>query len=252
MEHNSLVRIIDFIIQIPVTNTVFLIVSIGSSLASFIQESANTQNCLLILKGIKEVVITISAIIGSIVAIWGLKTWKAQIKGKTEYDLARRILKAVYKVRESINTIRVPFITTREIEKAMQDTGYSEQEIKEKIHSYKSDQAVYNYRYKSLSDSMSELRVELLEAEVHWGKEIYERMKPLNESIGKLRVNIFRLIRLKKRKSQGGIKLTKEERKEMDEVIYQISQDPEENAFTKEVHLAVEHLEEFIKPHLAL
>lgn len=252
MVNYLLVQIIGDTLQAPVADSISIIISSGDSLATVVQESTNDADWLVFLKGLKEIVITLTAITGAIVAIWGLRTWKAQIKGKTEYDLARRLLKAIYEVRESIRIIRAPFISSGEIEKAMQDAGYSEQEIKQKNHSYESDQAVYQSRYKYLADSLSELRVELLEGEVHFGKEIHERMKPLNECVGKLRVNINRLIRSKKRENQGSYKLTSEESKEKDEVLYERSQNPDEDAFTKEVHLAVEELEEYIKPHLSL
>ena len=239
-------------LQATVIDSVSIIVSNADTLTTIVQESMNDPEWLVLFKGIKEIIITLSVITGAIVAMWGLRTWKAQIKGKTEYDLARRLLKAIYKVRESIRIIRAPFISSSEIVKAMENAGYSDQEIEQKIHSYESDQAVYQSRYNHLADSMSELRVELLEAEVHWGKEIHEHMKPLNKSVGKLRININRLIKSKKRRNEGGYKLTSEEVNEMDEVLYEISQNPDEDAFTKEVYSAVEELEEYIKPHLSL
>jgi len=42
---------------------------------------------------LKDIVIIFAAISGAVVAILGLSTWKRQLKGKVEYDLAKKILK---------------------------------------------------------------------------------------------------------------------------------------------------------------
>ncbi len=59
---------------------------------------------------IRELVTIVSFIIGSYVALVGLSTWKKQIKGRTEYDLAKSALRTVYKAREAILFARNPFI----------------------------------------------------------------------------------------------------------------------------------------------
>jgi len=46
-----------------------------------------------ILAIVKDLVVTLAAAGGLIVALLGLRTWKRQLKGKTEWDLARRYLR---------------------------------------------------------------------------------------------------------------------------------------------------------------
>ena len=49
---------------------------------------------------VKDFVTIVSLIIASVVAILGLQTWRRQLKGTAEYDLARKVLMAVYKLRD--------------------------------------------------------------------------------------------------------------------------------------------------------
>jgi len=41
-----------------------------------------------------------------VVAALGLQAWRTQLKDKTEYELARRVLRAVYQVRDSRQAVR--------------------------------------------------------------------------------------------------------------------------------------------------
>ena len=54
----------------------------------------------------KEIILTIAAIIGVVVAFVGLRTWRKQLKGNTEYELARRFLHSVYRTYANLFTNR--------------------------------------------------------------------------------------------------------------------------------------------------
>jgi len=53
-----------------------------------------------------DVLIGISAVTGAIVVIIGLRSWSREYIGRIEYDLSRRILNAIYKVRNGIEIVR--------------------------------------------------------------------------------------------------------------------------------------------------
>ena len=57
---------------------------------------------------IKDAVLTGAAIIAGYVGLKGLGTWRRQLKGNTEYELAKSLLKAVYELREAIVSARFP------------------------------------------------------------------------------------------------------------------------------------------------
>lgn len=57
---------------------------------------------------IKDIITGLSAFTAAVIAIMGLQAWKKQLKGKTEYELAQRLLRATYKVREAFSWVRNP------------------------------------------------------------------------------------------------------------------------------------------------
>jgi hypothetical protein len=63
----------------------------------------------------KDIIISIAAIVGSVIAIKGLITWKRKIKWKTEYGLARRFLVSLYKYRDAVNGVRHPVMMAYEM-----------------------------------------------------------------------------------------------------------------------------------------
>ena len=59
---------------------------------------SNLQNFQVIISIVKDIVTALSALTAAIITVIGLSTWKKQLKIKTEYDLAQRLLKSVYKI----------------------------------------------------------------------------------------------------------------------------------------------------------
>jgi hypothetical protein len=57
----------------------------------------------------RDVVVSMSAIAAAWVAILGVNTWRRQLKGTTEYQIALKVLKALYAVRESMIELRSRF-----------------------------------------------------------------------------------------------------------------------------------------------
>src|ERR1017187_7656525 len=59
-----------------------------------------------ILSYIKDISIAIAALAGAVVAWRGLNTWKKELRGKKEFELAFRILRAANSLRTEINSTR--------------------------------------------------------------------------------------------------------------------------------------------------
>jgi len=58
-----------------------------------------------IIKIIESIAITIA----SICAIFGINSWRNEMKGRKEYDLAEEVLSLFYEAKDAINDIRNPF-----------------------------------------------------------------------------------------------------------------------------------------------
>jgi hypothetical protein len=96
----------------------------------------------------KDIVTIIATSIAAVVAITGLQTWRKQLKGNAEYELARDILVAVYRVRDAIRNCKFPPIP----------------EPLEEVKKF------HDQQLPKLDDMLSNLDIELLEAEAIWGE----------------------------------------------------------------------------------
>lgn len=183
----------------------------------------------------KDMITAVAAGVGIFVALAGLDAWKKQLKGRTNYDLARRYLRAAFKVREAVREVRMPFIPAHEFTVALKEMA-EENGVETISNPAKNlqDQAVYHRRWKSINAALSEFDLETLEAEVLWGKSATEVRKPLTDCTRELFAQIT--LHLRERGSEA-----------VDEVLYDTG---ENNVFTIKVNEAIENIEAYIQPYL--
>ncbi len=125
---------------------------------------------MLDLSVVSQLILTATAVTGAVVAVAGLTTWRKQLRGRTEYARARKLLRAFLQVRDEIRFVRNPFIPAGEFLAAYRAenreppaTGVSGQE---------GLRLVYHHRWRQLQAAVSDLRVEMVEGEVHWGERL--------------------------------------------------------------------------------
>jgi hypothetical protein len=201
---------------------------------------------------IKDILSIFSGIILTIIAFLGLQAWKKQLKGNTEYNLARRFLRSVYKIRNAIDYIRNPFITSGETASAIHESNIVIDKS-DPDNRVTSQNAVYQQRWNKIQEALSEFNVELFEAEVLWGKEIRRVVKPLGVCISELQLEIQRMLRRLQREFQEEIDEDEERRR--NDIIYSfesLMSEDSENHFSKEIIKSIHDIEEFIKPLLKL
>jgi hypothetical protein len=136
-----------------------------------------------VVPGGKDIILTVAAIIAAYVAIKGLGTWRRQLKGNTEYKLAKNILTAVYELREAISAVRHPFM------RYSQEPDLPKEKLKELSAREKNWQAlvqVYQKRWEPVPAAKAKLDANLLEAEAVWGRDSVGKITPLNGLIGEL------------------------------------------------------------------
>ena len=122
---------------------------------------------------LKDIVVGISAASAAYLAYLGLNTWQRELKGKSEYTLAKNTLHAVYKVREAFKHVRHPAIYQYEYPTEMTtNTGHLAQE-----NNYEGTSHVYKERWKKIDDAFKELEDIYLEALVEWGSEHQDIIK---------------------------------------------------------------------------
>jgi hypothetical protein len=137
------------------------------------------------LEAAQKVVTIVAALTAAAVAVLGLRAWHVQLRGRTEYDLARRVLRAVFEVRDQLSAVRRSYVPAAEIVDAFQDSGLDPATI-DFANDPRRDSLVYQRRWKPLAKALSDLAVEAVEAEVLWGKPVRDLQMELQGLAGKL------------------------------------------------------------------
>ena len=168
----------------------------------------------------KDAVQAVFAAIGSIVAILGLRAWRQQLAGKTEYEMASRLLRAVYKVRDQVNSLRSPFISVGEMSSAAKAKYADEDELSQALHIKKNHLAelAYEVRWEKVQEAISDLDVQELEAEVLWGDLLKPILKELYNCLRDLRSTLVDYLSIK-RGEYGEI--SSEDRLKIEKVVCQ-------------------------------
>lgn len=119
---------------------------------------------------LQPVIIAGTTITGAVVAVMGLRTWRKQLKGRAEYDLARRLLRATLELRDAIQDLRRPLMSAGEIAAAAEEAGV---EIDPQgVDNAEAIAAARSKRWRAVQEAASALRIEELEAEVLWGRDV--------------------------------------------------------------------------------
>lgn len=188
-----------------------------------------------------------AALVAAYVGLKGLDAWKRQLRGTSDYKLARRLLKLTYQARDKIQRIRAPMKFGAEFEQALEEQDIDLEEGEEPTKLQKTE-AWYQMHWEGLNEILSDLKVAQLEAEALWGPHIPEVFSSLNEVIGELQVAISQQLRFIK----GGphVDPTAEQREEVRNILYRRSWDPDEDDFTAKIEGAVADVREEARPYL--
>jgi hypothetical protein len=124
----------------------------------------------------KDIILGVAGITGAIVAIVGVNTWRRQLKGQVEYDLARRLLRLTFQYRDAIDRVRNPFIYSYEMPEPPLDQAAHMN--RDQIEFYGLSKA-YKKRWDGVVETRNALYPDLLEAEALWGRELGQHFSVL-------------------------------------------------------------------------
>lgn len=190
----------------------------------------------------REILTSLSAIVVAIVAVLGLSTWKKKMVGKDSFDLAKRVLCAVYDLRSAINYVRGSLILSSETTKAKEALISKSSTPSE----YERKEALYSIRWEKINTASKSLYSECLEAEALWGDEFVNITKPLLSLVHKLSSSIDSYI--------FGIQypesLTKEEVLLNASVMLGKPWDPSADEFNKELEEAIKNIQDYLRPYI--
>ena len=129
------------------------------------------------LEDLKEIVVTGAAAFTVWAAWQGLQTWRRQLKGQTEYDNARKLLRSAYAVRDAVTYIRQYRDPIERFDPSVA-RGADSAKLTE----------MYNNRWQPLREALSDFRVEKVGAEALWGSGVSNTVQPIETLLRDLHV----------------------------------------------------------------
>ncbi|MCB6541364.1 hypothetical protein KM92DES2_11627 [uncultured Desulfovibrio sp.] len=176
------------------------------------------------------------------VAWQGLRTWRRQLKGTSQFDVAKRLMLKVYQIRRDIEYCRssvrkISIFTHNEDGKPIPE--------REQLR-YSSDREMKS-RFKYTLKTISEMDFLLFESEIILDKKLRELFQPIEEVCYVLRDSIEEYTEDYNQKN--GRFRDDEERnryRELRQIIYSRKGD----AIQTKVNSAVREIEKFIKPYV--
>jgi len=196
---------------------------------------------------LKDIILSSAAITGAIVAVKGLGTWQRQLKGKSEYELSRRILVTLFKYRDAINGVRNPRVWADEMPIPSQDKAKTMSD--EEIHFYGKSKA-YEARWDNVRREKTALYADLLEAEAIWGDGLRDLFKNVFDLEHELLTRIRHYIELinpdTKEESKKAIR--EFDAKKRDIIFDSLGEDPDD--FKSDLISAINDVKKYLKPKL--
>ena len=190
---------------------------------------------------IKDVVISGAAIATAYAAVTGLNKWSSELKGKANFDVARDLLRAVYKIRNEVEFCRSPMIFAHEFPDWYRGSlGKHDDDEVGKAWGH-----AYRVRFVPVADAVSEFDLKTLEAEVLWGQQIKEKSQELRQLVRNLQVAMEAVVRDKY--SGGEDFKDRDFGKSMRSIV---SSSTKGDEFGQNVLAAFADLESAIRPHL--
>jgi hypothetical protein len=192
---------------------------------------------------VTQIVLAVSAVLGAVAALLGVSTWRRELQGRTEYDLARRVLAGVYRVRDAIGRVRAPMMLSSE---------YLDRPDRavDSIHADADDLGyAYQQRWTPLRESLTNLEVDLLEAEALWHDELRECSKQLQSCVSELFAAVWSYIRAKRPDPAGNTPDPKFIQN-LERVIWPLGTDDRPDEYGEKLSRAVASFEKLLRPHL--
>lgn len=142
---------------------------------------------------LKDVVVVAAPATGAWVAVKGLSTWRRQLKGQSDYNLAKDVLINIYKYRDALFFVRHPLITGAELKLP---EGVDEKQLKYAEVNYLQTAAAYENRWNKVVEVRSKLLTNIVEIEALWGADLAQQLKNIFAHEKDLMFNISCYLRL--------------------------------------------------------
>ncbi|WP_286237973.1 hypothetical protein [Neptuniibacter halophilus] len=181
---------------------------------------------------IKDLITTVCAIGALLIAVSGLSTWKSQLKGTSEYELAKKIMLLTYELQQEFGSVRNPMLR------------YSWDKSQGLDAQINAEMEIYQNRLNSMHGKWAELQSARLEAKVIWGEESYASFKGLETVVRELHVAVTKHFRLMRKTGERWV----DQRIENEKILYTHYDDNE--TFAKTIYKAVSDIESYFQTRM--
>jgi hypothetical protein len=166
-----------------------------------------------------------------VLALLGLNTWKKQLKGTSEYALAKKAILHTYELEHAFQAVRNPMI-------------FLDKEAVENGRRLEEEQRIYDERMNHLYQHWAILKTTRLECKVIWGQSAFDSFNELESCIGKLKAALWLHFWMKGAYVSPGATVEEDpaRRRENDQLIYDTG---DENEFTQKIRSGILQVEKF-------
>jgi hypothetical protein len=192
----------------------------------------------------KDISLAGAACTTAYVAFTGLEKWQKELRGKASFEVARELIKSVYKLRDEIKYCRSPFTLASEFPEEYYKESRGERSAENEGQGWAH---VYANRWLPVGEALQVFDTAVLEAEALWGTSIKDESLVLRKCVRTMQVDIEAFIQ---NKYSGGesfkdLKFAKD----VEEGVWDINSD--ENELSIGITKAIEDIEAEIRPHLS-
>jgi hypothetical protein len=201
-----------------------------------------------LISAVADALMAIAGVTAVVIGVRGLRTWREQMKGQADYELARRVLRATYKVRDAFSTVRNPFISPEELGGALRNAGVETSGLTWQDHP-RGLGLVYGGRFAEIYASLRELESEAVEAEILWGTAIQDALGTFKLCAYELKEAIDQYISWRVDPDRYAFDDLEEEQRTKDIVHMPFTGDRKDE-FAFRLQPIIRKVEAVVKPHL--
>lgn len=185
---------------------------------------------------VQTIISSCAVIATATIGIRGLNTWRRQLTGGANLETGRKVLRAVYRVRNAALSIRSPAIFEGEAERARIDLGDKQVSDLE---------AAWHLRWKLLVDTMPELEAATLEAEALWGSESAQPLTKLSKAINRFGIQLGTYLQIQ---SYTGVR--DQSYQDLHAYIYGPSNEAAKDVFKEQLDEIIKDIEKYVRPKM--
>lgn len=217
----------------------------------------------------KDVVVAIAAAVTAWAACRGLSKWRQEESGKADLDLARRVGKEVFRLRDALTDARRPIFAYEFPPQSPEEAEFSRKALKaitsddeasakeyamKAIEARKSNEArdlsyVFENRHKRLRESYTELRMLQNETEVLWGTAMVSLLEELSGSVIRYFSSVNTYI-ASKGPHNNTVNIVKQPDNRIGSDVFSHMEIDGENELTKQTSKTIEHISAYLRTKL--